>query len=165
MRVHTRLSSKHSSRATRDPKNGRRRMKPQRIQKRATSSTPTPERSILSILRPLVITPSSIMVGMGTRLPKSMPRGRYGNWTRFVNHSCKDQSVAFTEKTIGDRTLPAVVAERDIDMFQELTISYGKHYWLSGREEASVLVVWTMGHGNRMARGFCTNVYTESRTV
>lgn len=66
-------------------------------------------------------------IGMGKRLPKS-------NWTRFVNHSCKDQSVAFTEKTVGDRTLPAVVAERDIDMFQELTISYVKHYWLSGED-------------------------------
>ncbi|RHZ63893.1 SET domain protein [Aspergillus thermomutatus] len=53
---------------------------------------------------------------------------RYGNWTRFLNHSCKP-STAFLKMTVGRKTIVAVQALRDIDMFEEITIDYGKGYW------------------------------------
>lgn len=54
---------------------------------------------------------------------------RYGNWTRFINHKCEDQLVEFNRRTIGEYTVMTVEALRDIDMFEELTIHYGKEYW------------------------------------
>lgn len=53
---------------------------------------------------------------------------RYGNWTRFLNHSCKP-STMFLKMTVGKRTTMAVQAVRDIDIFEEITIGYGKGYW------------------------------------
>ncbi|RHZ74286.1 hypothetical protein CDV55_108954 [Aspergillus turcosus] len=53
---------------------------------------------------------------------------RYGNWTRFLNHSCKP-STMFLKMTVGKRITVAVQAVRDIDIFEEITIDYGKGYW------------------------------------
>lgn len=51
-----------------------------------------------------------------------------GNWTRFINHHC-DASTKFELKVIGQRLRVMVVATKDIDMFDELTIDYGCFYW------------------------------------
>ncbi|KAF7118793.1 hypothetical protein CNMCM5793_008418 [Aspergillus hiratsukae] len=53
---------------------------------------------------------------------------RYGNWTRFLNHSCKP-SATFLKMTVGKKITMAVQAVRDIDIFEEITIDYGKGYW------------------------------------
>ena len=53
---------------------------------------------------------------------------RYGNWTRFINHSC-NPSTKFTEFIIGNRVRIMVRAKRNIDIFEELTINYGDEYW------------------------------------
>lgn len=52
----------------------------------------------------------------------------HGNWTRFINHSC-DAATTFRERTLGDKYRVLVVAERDIEMFEEILISYGDAYW------------------------------------
>lgn len=52
---------------------------------------------------------------------------RYGNWTRFINHSC-DSSTAFTRVTVGRRTAMVVYAKRDIEAFEEVTVDYGSGY-------------------------------------
>jgi len=53
---------------------------------------------------------------------------KFGNWTRFINHSCRP-STRFKEIVIGNRIRNMVVTLRDIDIFEELTINYGKDYW------------------------------------
>ena len=51
-----------------------------------------------------------------------------GNWTRFINHSC-EASAKFELKVIGQRTRVMIVATKDVDMFDELTIDYGGFFW------------------------------------
>lgn len=53
----------------------------------------------------------------------------YGNWTRYINASC-DPSLKFVPMTIGKRYRMMVVATRDVDSFEELTVGYGDDYWL-----------------------------------
>ena len=53
---------------------------------------------------------------------------RYGNWTRFVNHSC-DASTRFRTVTMGGRFRTVVQSVRDVEVFEELTIDYGDGYW------------------------------------
>lgn len=53
---------------------------------------------------------------------------RYGNWTRFLNHSCQ-ASTAFRIKTFGRFERVLVVAVRDAEPFEELTVDYGREYW------------------------------------
>lgn len=57
---------------------------------------------------------------------------RYGNWTRFINHSC-DSSTVFRLRTIGGRERVMVEAVRDIDVFEEVSVDYGAKYWGNGR--------------------------------
>ena len=57
---------------------------------------------------------------------------RYGNWTRFINHSC-NSSTAFFGMIIGDRHRIVVKALRDIKAFEEITVHYGHGYWKNGR--------------------------------
>lgn len=52
----------------------------------------------------------------------------YGNWTRFINHSC-DPSTEFKEYTLGDRYRVVVTSVRNIRMFEEILIHYGEGYW------------------------------------
>lgn len=58
---------------------------------------------------------------------------RYGNWTRFLNHSC-NASCVFRELVIGDRIILAVEAVRDICILEEITVHYGDNYWTGGRK-------------------------------
>ncbi|OJJ99902.1 hypothetical protein ASPACDRAFT_43537 [Aspergillus aculeatus ATCC 16872] len=52
-----------------------------------------------------------------------------GNWTRFVNHACKNASVEYRCRTFGDRAAMTLEATRDIAMYEELTVNYGPRYW------------------------------------
>ncbi|KAF4762890.1 hypothetical protein HAV15_000211 [Penicillium sp. str.  len=53
---------------------------------------------------------------------------QFGNWTRFLSHSCRP-STQFTTRTIGDRVVCTVEAIRDILPFEEITVGYGGRYW------------------------------------
>lgn len=53
----------------------------------------------------------------------------FGSWTRFINHSC-DASAQFKYTLVGDQANTIVRATRDISMFEELTIDYGRNYWV-----------------------------------
>ena len=53
---------------------------------------------------------------------------RYGNWTRFINHSC-DASTHFRTVTQGGRHRTVVQTVRAVEVFEELTIDYGDGYW------------------------------------
>ncbi|GLB05462.1 hypothetical protein AtubIFM57258_000751 [Aspergillus tubingensis] len=52
----------------------------------------------------------------------------YGNFTRFINHSCRPNTT-FERRTIGNRATMTVEVVRDIRPFEELTINYGREYW------------------------------------
>lgn len=51
-----------------------------------------------------------------------------GNWTRFVNHSCRP-NCAFDTRAVGGRICVLVVAMRAIGWGEELTVHYGDGYW------------------------------------
>lgn len=51
-----------------------------------------------------------------------------GNWTRFINHSC-EATAKFELKVIGQRLRVMVVATKNVDMYDELTIDYGSFFW------------------------------------
>ncbi|MCJ1427259.1 hypothetical protein MMC29_005162 [Sticta canariensis] len=53
---------------------------------------------------------------------------KYGNWTRFVNHSCNPHAV-FVNRVIGNRHRIMLFSIKDIEMFEELTVDYGDNYW------------------------------------
>jgi hypothetical protein len=53
-----------------------------------------------------------------------------GNWTRFVNHSCK-ANTTFARRRIGAMRIMAVRAKQDIATDTELTIHYGDEYFES----------------------------------
>lgn len=55
----------------------------------------------------------------------------FGNWTRFINHSC-DANSMFQSCVVGGRGRMTVESERDIDMFDEITVDYGDAYWTTG---------------------------------
>ncbi|OJD10956.1 hypothetical protein AJ78_08168 [Emergomyces pasteurianus Ep9510] len=64
----------------------------------------------------------------GGRQRASICPKRYGNWARFINHSC-DPSVAFVCRTIGKWIYMMIETRKDIKAFEELTIDYGEDYW------------------------------------
>ena len=51
-----------------------------------------------------------------------------GNWTRFINHSCK-ANTTFARRRIGATRIMAVRAKQDIAPDTELTIHYGDEYF------------------------------------
>ncbi|KAK2754420.1 hypothetical protein FQN54_007064 [Arachnomyces sp. PD_36] len=52
---------------------------------------------------------------------------KFGNWTRFINHSC-EPSTNFVKITVGKHTGMMVRATRDIAAFEEITVDYGSGY-------------------------------------
>ena len=56
----------------------------------------------------------------------------YGNWTRYINHSCESSLMPRVE-VIGRKTRMMIVTVRDIDAFEELTLNYGDAYWSKDR--------------------------------
>ena len=59
---------------------------------------------------------------------------RVGNWTRFINHSCR-ALCAFDLLCVGNELKVVVRAKRAIAAFEELTVDYGADYFseMSGR--------------------------------
>ena len=64
---------------------------------------------------------------IGTLSPKI-----HGNWTRFMNHSCKP-GTRFVQHVIGNRIRVMVVAVKDIAWGEEVTVHYGWAYWSMGK--------------------------------
>lgn len=62
---------------------------------------------------------------------------RFGNWTRFINHSC-DASTQFDIVAMGGRYRVVVQSVRDIEVFEEITIHYGFGYWTDKKCECGV---------------------------
>ncbi len=53
----------------------------------------------------------------------------YGNWTRYINHSCKPKTD-FVMYSCGEKILTCVkVRKRTIEFGEEITIDYGKSYF------------------------------------
>ena len=55
----------------------------------------------------------------------------YGNWTRYMSHSCNEHAV-FRNMLIGGRYRAMLEAVRDIEVFEEITVSYGPSYFSNG---------------------------------
>ena len=55
----------------------------------------------------------------------------YGNWTRYMSHSCNEHAV-FRNMLIGGRYRAMLEAVRDIEVFEEITVNYGPSYFSSG---------------------------------
>lgn len=53
----------------------------------------------------------------------------FGNWTRYINASC-NPSLVFIPAIVGKRYRMMIVATRDIEVFEELTIGYGDNFWI-----------------------------------
>lgn len=52
----------------------------------------------------------------------------YGNWTRYMNHSCRT-GVIFVSAVVGNSACVLVRAIRDIEIFEEITVDYGAAYF------------------------------------
>ncbi|PGH34146.1 hypothetical protein GX50_03015 [[Emmonsia] crescens] len=52
----------------------------------------------------------------------------YGNWTRYMNHSCR-AGVIFVSAVVGEWAYVLVRTIRDIKMFEEITVDYGDGYF------------------------------------
>ncbi len=57
----------------------------------------------------------------------------YGNWTRYINHSC-EPSTDFVMYSCGDKMLTCVrVRDRPIEFGDKITIDYGRDYFVNQR--------------------------------
>lgn len=55
-----------------------------------------------------------------------------GNWTRFINHSCDNNlEFRYEDAVLGGKRYVAVVARRDINFGEYLTVHYGKFWYFS----------------------------------
>lgn len=61
----------------------------------------------------------------------------FGNWTRFVNHSCRDFNVEAVNDVLGGRRTITFKAIRNIQVGEELLIDYGKNYF--GDKDGEIL--------------------------
>ncbi|KAK6365180.1 hypothetical protein LTS17_011412 [Exophiala oligosperma] len=52
----------------------------------------------------------------------------YGNWTRYINHSCQP-NASYTFATVGRRRVILIQTLRDINFGEELTSDYGEGYF------------------------------------
>ena len=68
-----------------------------------------------------------------------------GNWTRFVNHECKNfnvEALVYNCREWSQRKYTTwyslarvhLVAVHDIEVGNEITVDYGKSFWNSGLE-------------------------------
>ncbi|RJE24992.1 SET domain protein [Aspergillus sclerotialis] len=60
--------------------------------------------------------------------PVKISPKQFGNWTRFMNHSCKP-STEFHKMVVGNSVMIVVRAIRDISFGDEITVDYGEYYW------------------------------------
>ena len=57
---------------------------------------------------------------------------RFGNWTRYINHSC-EYNTAFQTGFFSGQQRTVVVSRRVIEPFHEISIDYGSGYWTEER--------------------------------
>ncbi|KAI9739211.1 MAG: hypothetical protein M1834_007424 [Cirrosporium novae-zelandiae] len=57
---------------------------------------------------------------------------RFGNWTRFMNHSCNPGAV-FQLFSYGEKRRMLAITVRSIGVFEEITCDYGDLYWHKDR--------------------------------
>lgn len=62
--------------------------------------------------------------------PVHISSKQFGNWTRFINHSCRP-STEFYRMVVGDRVMVAIRVLRNISFGDEITVNYGANYWLN----------------------------------
>lgn len=62
------------------------------------------------------------------KLLASISAAVYGNWTRYINHSC-NSNTDFVYQQIGNKYLCCIKSFKDINIFEEITIDYGAAYW------------------------------------
>ncbi|KAL8998804.1 MAG: hypothetical protein Q9169_002254 [Polycauliona sp. 2 TL-2023] len=90
----------------------------------------------------------------------------YGNWTRYINASCKP-SLKFVPARIGGKHRIMVVAIRDIKNFEELTIGYGDNYWLGSDTKICECHEETCRHATmaqkEKARWGCAAAYQDTQ--
>lgn len=58
--------------------------------------------------------------------------GTVGNWTRFVNHDCKEYNVEFVNIRVGPMVRPVLQAKRYISIGDEVLCDYGPGYYSDG---------------------------------
>lgn len=75
---------------------------------------------------------------------------RFGNWTRYINHSCKP-NTEFCGFNLGHLQYIAVKAIRGIKFGEHLTVDYGSRYWDSS------------DYGCRCGMSCCRNWVQEER--
>lgn len=51
-----------------------------------------------------------------------------GNWTRFVNHSCKP-NCRFDAMVVGRRWRVMLVCEKGVVVGEEVCVDYGRAFW------------------------------------
>ncbi|KAK4939307.1 hypothetical protein LTR10_020396 [Elasticomyces elasticus] len=54
--------------------------------------------------------------------------GIFGNWTRYINHSC-DPNTAYIKMNVGQKKRVFIQALRDIGFGEQITVSYGLRYF------------------------------------
>ncbi|KAI9831749.1 MAG: hypothetical protein M1826_003080 [Phylliscum demangeonii] len=57
---------------------------------------------------------------------------QYGNWTRYINHSCRPSTV-FSTWQVGGRRAMCVETIRPVEVFEQITVDYGNEYWSARR--------------------------------
>lgn len=55
-----------------------------------------------------------------------------GSWVRYINHSC-DASATFGNAIIGNHSVISLRANRDISIFEEITVDYGDEYFKAAK--------------------------------
>jgi len=75
------------------------------------------------------------MDGVPTRNPKKKQKhvycidaARLGNWTRYINHSCRP-NTAYKSVNVGHRRLILIKTTKNIAFGEELTVNYGNWYF------------------------------------
>lgn len=61
-------------------------------------------------------------------IPACIDAQRVGNWTRFINHSCRSNAV-FALRRVGAVARVCVVLERDVAAGEEVTVDYERGFW------------------------------------
>jgi len=66
--------------------------------------------------------------GSAHAIPACIDARRVGNWTRFINHSCRSNAV-FALRRVGATARVCVVLERDVAVGEEVTVDYESGFW------------------------------------
>ncbi|KAA8647147.1 SET domain protein [Aspergillus tanneri] len=72
--------------------------------------------------------PCGIFTKVGMIVQRHCSPQKYSNWTRYINRSCCF-SIVFDSRAIGNSKVMTVEAIRDISIFEEFTVDYGRQYW------------------------------------